>query len=345
MLSSPVLDDRILNIAAALSTLPVRSVEQQQGGGNNRLFRVLGADKRLYALKEYPQRTNDGRDRLGAEFAALQFLERCGFANVPKAIAADRAAGFALYEWIDGTPIVDVTDADVDAALALMARLHQFRGAKEATDLALASEACLSLMDIVAQAGQRFDRLNEVARADPRLAKFLSEDYAPVAQNAETWSRLGCEARGIAFDRPIGREGQSLSPSDFGFHNAIRRADGQPAFVDMEYFGWDDPAKLVADFLLHPGMQLSPQQYERFRAGALKIYGGDVTFASRLALVYPLYGLRWCMILLNEFLPERWEARKRAGLRVDRDVVTARQLEKARLRILTVRQYIMDHPQ
>jgi len=51
------------------------------------------------------------------------------------------------------------------------------------------------------------------------------------------------------------------------------------------------------------------------------------------------------MILLNEFLPERWEARLRAGMHIDRDAVTAGQLEKARQRLSTVRQYLMDHAQ
>ena len=44
-----------------------------------------------------------------------------------------------------------------------------------------------------------------------------------------------------------------LSPSDFGFHNALRRPDGTIVFVDFEYFGWDDPAKMMADAMLHPG--------------------------------------------------------------------------------------------
>ena len=40
---------------------------------------------------------------------------------------------------------------------------------------------------------------------------------------------------------------RALSPSDFGLHNALRGQDGQLRFVDFEYFGWDDPVKLVSD--------------------------------------------------------------------------------------------------
>lgn len=338
-------DDRILEIATALTARPVRSVERHRSGGNNRVFHVRTTDNHSFALKEYPQRSNDARDRLGAEFAALQFFEGCRIGNVPKAIAADPAAGFALYEWIDGIAVLDVTEADIDAALAFTSCLHQNRNAKGAGELALASEACLAPMEIVAQLGHRLERLNEVARSEPRLAKFLVDEYAPAVQSVEAWARRGYQAAGGAFERPIAPEDRSLSPSDFGFHNAIRRPDGTLVFVDFEYFGWDDPVKLTSDFLLHPGMRLLPQQYERFRAGALRIYGEKGAFAARLPLVYPLYGLRWCMILLNEFLPERWEARRRAGAHVDHDAATAGQLEKARERISIVRQYMTDHAQ
>lgn len=345
MLSLPVPDDdRILDVASALAGSPVSSVEQRMGGGNNRLFRVT-VGQRHYALKEYPPRTGDARDRLGTEFGALRFLERCAIGNVPKPIAADREKGVALYEWIDGSAVVDATEADVDAALAFMALVHECRNAPGAAALPLASEACLSPMDIVEQVGRRFERLKEVARSEPKLAEFLDSNYAPAALAVETWARREYAALGWTFNRPIEPPDRSLSPSDFGFHNAIRGAGGGLTFVDFEYFGWDDPAKLVADFLLHPGMRLSTDCYERFRTGALRIYGDKGAFATRLAIVYPLYGLRWCMILLNEFLPERWEARRRTGRHVDRNAATAGQLEKARQRISTVRQYMMDHAQ
>jgi thiamine kinase-like enzyme len=338
-------DNRICEIAASLTAGPVNSVDRHMGGGNNRVFRVRMADNNSFALKEYPQRINDTRDRLGAEFMALRFLERCGIGNVPKAIAADPVAGFALYEWIDGVAVSNTTEADIDAALAFIARLHKFRDVPGAGDLPLASEACLAPMEIVAQLSRRLERLNEVAGSELRLAKFLADEYVPVAQSAEAWSRRGYKAGGWAFEQPVAAGERSLSPSDFGFHNAIRRGDGTLVFVDFEYFGWDDPAKLAADFLLHPGMLLPPSQYERFRSGIVQIYSKNGAFAARLALVYPLYGLRWCMILLNEFLPERWEARRRAGVHVDRDAATAGQMEKARERISIVRQYLTDHTQ
>lgn len=338
-------DDRTFEVARALAGAPISSIERQAGGGNNRLFRVATTGGQIYAMKEYPLRSGDGRDRLGTEFNALRFMEQRGIRDVPKAFEADRNAGFALYEWIGGQPLTKATEADIDHALAFIARLHECRTAPGANDLPLASEACLSANEIIKQVDRRLERLREVALSDARLANFLSQEYAITAQAVETWARRGVKATGLDVDRSIEMADRSLSPSDFGFHNAIRRDNGQLIFVDFEYFGWDDPTKLVADFLLHPGMRLEPRQYERFRVRAESIYSNSGVFAAKLALVYPLYGLRWCMILLNEFMPERWEARRRAGLQMDRDIVLAGQLEKAKQKISTVRQYILDHAQ
>jgi hypothetical protein len=337
-----VSDERILDVARSLAAQPLSAIERHLGGGNNRLFRAHTEDGRSYALKEYPRRAGDPRDRLSVEYGALEFLSQHKSISVPRAFAADRENGFALYEWIEGGPVSAPTDRDVDAALNFAANLHAIRSAAGAGTLPLASEACLSGAEIVVQVSRRHERFKLIAQSEPRLAQFLTADFGPTAQVAEAWSRAGYQKLGWSFDAAIPRGQQSLSPSDFGFHNAIRRPDGKLVFVDFEYFGWDDPVKLASDFLQHPGMSLSPAQYARFRAGMEKIYGGETAFARRLALLYPLYGLRWCMILLNEFLPERWESRRLAGVHVDHDAATSAQLEKARHRIAAVHQYMMD---
>ena len=53
----------------------------------------------------------------------------------------------------------------------------------------------------------------------------------------------------MSFERDIDSAERTLSPSDFGFHNALKRSDGRIVFLDFEYFGWDDPAKMTAEEL------------------------------------------------------------------------------------------------
>ena len=140
----------------------------------------------------------------------------------------------------------------------------------------------------------------------------------------------------MSFEHDISPTQRTLSPSDFGFHNALKKPDGSVVFLDFEYFGWDDPVRLVSDFLLHPGMDLSMDLKKKFLSGCLDIFSGDPEFTFRLKLLYPLIGIRWCMILLNEFLPERWARRQFAGSTNDMHQAQQRQLEKARQMLITI---------
>ena len=130
-----------------------------------------------------------------------------------------------------------------------------------------------------------------------------------------------------------------MSPSDFGFHNAVRDRDGDLVFLDFEYFGWDDPVKLALDFELHPGMTLSESLRARWQDGLAEIFqGDDPAWSARVAAWRPLLGLRWTLILLNEFLPERWRHRVEAGVTQDHDTVLKAQRAKAEAMLSRVSQ-------
>src|SRR5262249_8759378 len=82
----PVPDKQhILNVATSLAAQPLSGLEHRPGGGNNRLFRAHTVDGGSYALKEYPRRANDPRDRLTIEYGALKFLGRHKSISVPHA--------------------------------------------------------------------------------------------------------------------------------------------------------------------------------------------------------------------------------------------------------------------
>ena len=322
-------DLEALSVAAAgLAGAEVVRLTPVGGGGNNRLFRVEGRDGSAYALKTYMVDRHDRRDRLGAEFQGLRFVWSRGLRVVPRVVAADPVHSCALFDWVDGNPVRGATSADIDAALLFLAELKRLAADPAAGALPLASEACLSGADAVAQIEARVKRLKQVAEQRPALAQFLDGAFA------ETYRRLtkaavdGCRAAGAGFTRQISSNLMTLSPSDFGFHNALRRSDGTLVFLDFEYFGWDDPVKLVADFLLHPAMQLDDVLKRRFLTGASEIFAGDARFSARLRLLYPLFGIRWATILLNEFLPERWQRRAYAGAAAQ-TAAEERQLAKA----------------
>jgi len=166
---------------------------------------------------------------------------------------------------------------------------------------------------------------------DEKLVDFLVHSFAPQFANWSTSARALAAEAGLDFDAELPQEWRSLVPSDFGFHNSLRRSDGSLAFVDFEYFGWDDPVKMTADILLHPGRTLLPEHRSRFRQAAMRLYGGDdPAFARRLSAYLPLFGCRWVLIMLNEFIPELWRRRTLAGESGSWSEAKIRQLGKAR---------------
>jgi hypothetical protein len=79
--------------------------------------------------------------------------------------------------------------------------------------------------------------------------------------------------------------------------------------LDFEYFGWDDPAKTAADFCLHPAMGLSADLWRYFIAHFPSLFIDPQELLIRLRMRFPLYVIKWCLILLNEFIPEALDRR------------------------------------
>jgi hypothetical protein len=325
-------DPALRAVAAAARTLlggPVDAVERVRGQGRNSGVYRIRRGTTSYALKQYPARRPGERYRAAIELAALQFMSGHGIGSVPRPFAADPERGYALIEWIEGEPVTAPSDADIAAATEFLGAIHGLRAESDARAQPLAAEACLSAAEIVAQIERRLVRLAPLAADEPALARLLDDGVRPLLGRIIGWAAAGYAGQGLPFERPVSIASRTLCPSDFGFHNALRRLSGKLVFLDFDDFGWDDPVKLTSDFLLHPGMQLSDSLKRQFATAASAIYQADESFATRLALAYPLFALRWCLILLNEFLPERWAYRINAGGETDWALVKQRQLDRA----------------
>lgn len=314
--------------AEALVGGPIDLIERAATlGRNSNIFSVRQGAAR-YALKRYPSAVEDLRNRLETELGALELMTRHGIRNVPQPVAGDAARGYALLEWIDGEPVTMPIAGDVDAAIGFLTAVDRLRLDEEALQQPLASEACLSGAEVVAQIERRLSRLGAISKSEPTLRSLIEDELRPLLVIFSAGTEAGYAAAKMEFAAAISPESRTLCPSDFGFHNSLRTPDGTLCFIDFDYFGWDDPAKLVADFLLHPGMDLSDALKRQFFTGVSNLYGRDTAFDERFRLLLPLFGLRWCMILLNEFLPERWSIRRRIGEQSDWSEVKQRQVAR-----------------
>jgi Phosphotransferase enzyme family len=324
-----------MDIARKLVGGAVRGVSGIAGGRNSRIYRVDAGD-RVFALKQYPSREDDPRDRLGVEAGALAWMNQQGLDMVPRLVASDPVSNSALLSWVEGSPVREVGAADIDQAVDFLGALEGLRGTAGFPASHLAAEACLSGAEIERQIRKRAADLNRL-EDEPALRAFLTEQFAGALEDCLSTARKILSSAGGAFEGELSQPQRRLVPSDFGFHNALRDEKGRLAFVDFEYFGWDDPAKLTADVLLHPATPVAPELRSRFRTAAEKLYGDDPDFATRLGAFHPLFGLRWVLILLNEFHPERWRRRILAGTRNGWAEAKDRQLGAARAMLANLR--------
>jgi hypothetical protein len=270
------------------------------------------------------------------EHAALQFLWDQGERRVPEPIAIDLPAGLLISEFVEGqrVPSAAVSDADIDEAVDFLVSLKALTRMPGSMSLPKASEACFTAQAVVENIGHRRQRLEQ--EGDLRvlsgaLGAFLVDEFDPTLQDTVDSSRH-CLARAgaVPVDEKLPVDLRTLSPSDFGFHNSLRRVDGSLVFIDFEHFGWDDPAKMIADVILHPAMALPVALADRFVAGMLQCFSDDENIAARLQALEPLFGLKWCTILLNEFIAGDM-ARRRFSERgeSDRDILLQAQICKA----------------
>lgn len=317
------METEFYKIAADLTGQTVDRLTPCRSGRNSRVFKVTCGDK-IFALKSYPSQTADPRDRFGTETRALRFYEADANPHTPRLLALDASRGLALMEWIDGHPVNTPETGDIDQAIGFITRTHAAES-KGGDTFGLAAEPCLCGEDLDMHLALRLERLSTVAQQEPELNGYLRNELQDILEKARS------HAQSDLYSLRLPRHKQSLIPADFGFHNALKTDSGRMVYFDFEYFGWDDPVRLAADFLLHPDMALDEKCRARFHRGMIETFQADEEFEQRLLYLSPLYAIRWALILLNEFLPERWQARVFAGETASWGKMKAAQLEKSRI--------------
>ncbi len=323
--------------ANLLATAGVRGefrLQPLQGGANNRVFRVDANDSRVL-LKAYFQHADDPRDRLGTEFAFASFAWENGVRALPRPLACDPQHSLGLYEFVWGCQLLpqEIVSDMVQQALNFYRDLNRCKWLPSAKTLPKASEACFNIADHLRCVERRLQKLrgmDQTSQIDGAAARFVRDELSEVWRGvAEAVHQRAC-ALGLALENDITSEDRCLSPSDFGFHNAILAGDGYLRFIDFEYAGWDDPGKMVCDFFCQQAVPVPLDYYDTFVEAVVADLSDPEWHMQRMALLLPVYQAKWCCILLNDFLPMGSARRRFAQNDVEQEERKATQLAKAR---------------
>lgn len=267
------------------------------------------ADRRI--LKHYFQSPgSDRRDRLGTEYGFLEFLKQMRVSCVPVPMGMDRESNLALYSYLPGHRPDVIQSWHIKQATGFILELNRWRTTPQAKMLPLASDACLGWQAHLDLTDSRIARLLEL-EPDSGVA-WEAHDFV-VSRLSPVWEKVRKELADCPGTALLELDDRILSPSDFGFHNTLEH-EASLSFVDFEYAGWDDPAKLICDFICQPELPVTKAQGRQFMDELLQGLRGGSEIERRVHRLLPVHRLKWCCILLNEFRREDRKRREHAGL-------------------------------
>ncbi|MDX1965742.1 MAG: phosphotransferase [Planctomycetaceae bacterium] len=302
------------------------------GGRNNRLYQVQSGGHSWIA-KAYFRDPDHPQQRQTVEWRFLAWADSRGIRCVPKPIACDLASGVSLLEFVDGSPIIpgQVTHLDLAAASDFFRDLQP--PVHSRPQLPEASEACWTLeshRELVAARVARLAALSPHDEIGADCLEFVLRELQPrLLESIRVFDRqVGQWQLSLATELSVLQ--RSLSPSDFGYHNALRMPNGRICFVDFEYAGWDDPAKLVCDFFCQPRVPAPRESAQSFMEMIGGLVSDERALTGRVHALWPLYQVKWCCIVLNEFLQSAANRREFADSTWDADAQRHRQLQLAR---------------
>jgi hypothetical protein len=271
-----------------------------RGGANNRVFRLLEDEQCVFCAKVYFQEADGSSPRFATERSFYRVCADVARGSVPHARWWDEREQVGIFDWVEGSGVVSLTAGDVAAAGRFIQSLQT---AASANALGPASDGCWSEVAHLESVDRRINVLAAQAtqgKLPQSVAGFVQQELEPA------WRAIR-----EAFGPPQRHQVKQLvvSPSDFGFHNALRRPDGSWCFLDFEYAGLDDPAKLLCDFMARPGTEWPARAAEVFARAAG--FSGHVLDRGRRLL--PVHRVKWACIALNDFLPPAILRRKFSG--------------------------------
>lgn len=289
-------------VAAFLSRhgfAPGSSLLPLAGGGRHVVFKVSD-DSRCAVLKLHAKAHIKERDSFARELACHKFITEHAPGSCPPIIGSDSASGFLLFAWVEGLKLgsqsVDTMAVSRMAHFLNRINAPSARKAAESCSLPAASEAGLTPREHLLNARRRIAGLLEVSDHSAVVAEMKSFVAKTVSPAVERWeASLGADFSNKSA-KPV------FSPSDFGFHNVLVTDDGRFIFIDFEHAGWDDAAKLCADFFVQPECILSQDLRSTFLDEMVSGACFDGDLAERTHVLLPLQAAKWTLIILNPFL-------------------------------------------
>lgn len=314
----------------------VDKIQKINKGANNRIYKVSSKDENSFIFKEY---FSDDRNRLNREYNAFDFLHKIGVNDVPISIAKDEKNNFALYNYVAGEIIKpnQLTHSHIDKILLFVTKIQSISPNTVGENFQDAIFATNSFQEFIETIQFRINRFTSYLSFED-----ISQSIKSLIKHDDLCSRLNEQISKfekevpeiIQKEKSLSLNDKRLSPVDFGPHNMIVDVNNNISFIDFEYFGWDDPVKLIPNLIYHEGSRgLQPEIARYLLEKYLSISSSQPQIVDRIDIALQLAAMDWLSILLWGITPEKISQRVFSDPNMNIDDYTEKQLKKILLRL------------
>ncbi len=297
------------------------------GGRNNKIILAINKNNK-YIIKCYSKKKISTYHR---EKFFLKFFNKNNIKNIPTYLFSIKN-NISVIEFVEGKKINKINNNHIMQACNFIKSINK-NNLKYKKKLPKASDSCLSYfehLNLVRNKIKKLNRLVERKYQNEKIFFFLKNKLSPRFNFEEKYLKQNYSQ---LLNSKINKKEIIISPSDFGFHNMIQSK--RCFFIDFEYAGIDDPAKLICDFICQPDLQLSEKQVVFFLKN-FKIKNKNIKkIIQRSKILLNIHRIKWCCVMLNDFLPRYQASKIKAGLNNER--VLEKQLNKS---ILYFKKYL-----
>ena len=305
-----------------LNFIIINQIKTVKSGKNSKIYKI-NTDKKKIILKSY---YGEKKLRIRKEFQFYKYLNQTNIDNVVTPIAFDFKNNLVALPYIVGNKIYKVQNKHIIQLSNFINKIN--RKNIYSRKIGLAVEGINNRKNHITICQNRINKLKLVDKKSvikKELYLFLREKIIPtfkILKNKINDKKILYQSKYKLYKKDM-----IISPSDFGFHNVIE-SKKKIFFFDFEYGGYDDPVKLICDFYCQPNQKVSIKQKEKFKKMIIKKYKNYKQLDYLISELLPIHHLKWCCIILNEFIPSKLSIRKHAG-QLKNDVLQS-QLIKAK---------------
>lgn len=290
---------KLINLNSKFNIINIKKIKSNR---NSNVFQLTNSDNKKFFLKVYPHREKNLPTLLSIdrEIISLRVLKKINVKNIPKLIFYDKEFNFIITSWLYGKKVNILNNLFFNNLCEFIHKINtskQKLNKKELLSIPLAKDSVIEFDDLVSDIKTRLYKFNSNLKILPNEIKEIINTVNFLFRRLLSKNYKFIKKNNIKFKVPINK--QILSPSDMGKHNTIFKQNIY-SFYDFEYFGRDDPVKLICDIILNPNTFKEKILLKDFFIKFVHLFG-DKSFLIRYKLTFRLHLLKWVLIILKKF--------------------------------------------